>query len=377
MLEEPPRVRRPDVSALARRRARRRDGQAPGDRPPSAAELGQELQRVQGELGLSVTPLPLATPPPDRAGPAPATRQGEVVGRQRGDATAVAGAAATAAAVVAAGAGAGACRRRAGCRRPSMAMRPVGAADDDDEHGNTVTVGRPPPCRRTTTDVDRAASTRRRGASSSAPSPAVVCLLAVAISLLVFGRGDDDAGSTTVRPPATQILDVAPAGADRRRRSRRGPTSARSSCRGRPSATARRTCPLPGACRRRAGCSPQNTDAAVGHVRAPRGGHRHPVLPRRGDHRPTAASPPRATSPAADVSRFGPAIRWPAERAPTIRTETATRVVARPYGIVAAVASSDDRGSDRRRGRRRRSVDRRAAGVRDAAHRRLRRHRSR
>ena len=61
MLEDPPRVRRPDVprslaallvGAMAKR---------PDDRPASAGDLGAALQQVQAELGLPVTALPVAT----------------------------------------------------------------------------------------------------------------------------------------------------------------------------------------------------------------------------------------------------------------------------------------------------------------------------
>jgi len=205
MLEEPPRARRPDVSrsladVLAGAMAKR-----PGDRPPSAAALGQELQRVQGELGLSTTPLPLATPPPERAGPTPATRQGEVSGGSASDPPPVPPPPTVVSSLPAALAGS---PTDEPVSPASMAMRPVDAHDDEDEHGNTVTVGRPPVPSEDTTSSRDTHSTRRVVIGTVA---GVVCLLAVAISLLVFGRGsDDDASSTTVRPPATQILEVRP-----------------------------------------------------------------------------------------------------------------------------------------------------------------------
>jgi serine/threonine protein kinase len=209
MLEDPPRVRRSDVTrsladVLARAMAKR-----PGERPQSAAELGQELQRVQGELGLSMTPLPLATPPPARPGPAPATRQGEAVSGRPGEpATPDAVAPPPPPSPVSSGPVA-----PVSIDEPpspaSVAMRPLGAAPDDEEHGNTVTVGRAPvaPEDSTTTSATSDHSTRRIVIGTVA---GVVALLAVAISLLVFGRGGDDTTSTTVATPTTQILDVRP-----------------------------------------------------------------------------------------------------------------------------------------------------------------------
>ena len=176
MLEEPPRARRPDVSrsladVLAGAMAKR-----PGDRPASAGALGQELQRVQGELGLSVTPLPLATAPPDHSDdsgsdlPLSPVPPPPVV-----------------------------------TSMPAPSLDPPG-----DEHGKTVTVGRPVPSE-DATDAPASGdghSTRRIVIGTVA---GVACLLAVAISLLVFSRSsDDDSSETTVQPPATQILAVRP-----------------------------------------------------------------------------------------------------------------------------------------------------------------------
>ncbi len=93
----------------------------------------------------------------------------------------------------------------------SIAMRPIGAPDDDGEHGNTVTVGRAPAVDATSTttsgDHGGSVSTRRVVIGTVA---GMVCLLAVAVSLLVFGRGGDDDPTTTVPPPDTQILQVKP-----------------------------------------------------------------------------------------------------------------------------------------------------------------------
>ena len=175
----------------------------PADRPPSAAALGQALQRVQGDLGLSVTPLPLATPPPPRPATPAATRQGELSGDTAADAPlspvpqppAVAPAAATAPPSPA-----------------SMAMRPVDlpAGGGDDEVGRTVTVGRTPPVPESDTTSARPGghSTRRVVIGTVA---GVVALLAVAVSLLLFGRGGDgSSASTTVAPPPTQIVEIRP-----------------------------------------------------------------------------------------------------------------------------------------------------------------------
>ena len=201
MLEDPPRARRSDVSrsladVLAGAMAKR-----PADRPPSAAALGQELQRVQGELGLSVTPLPLATAPPDRSGPSP----GEVSGDSAADSplSPMPPPPPAAASVPSLDAG------DEPLSPASISIRPVEAVDDG-EHGNTVTVGRPVPSDEMTDTAAGAAghSTRRIVIGTVT---GVACLLAVAISLLVFSRSsDDDASSTTVRPPATQILEVRP-----------------------------------------------------------------------------------------------------------------------------------------------------------------------
>ena len=208
MLEDPPRVKRPDVSRALADVLAAGMSKRPGDRPQSAAELGQDLQRIQGELGLSVTPLPLAAPPPSRSGPSPATRQGEVSGDSGGVDAALAPppAAPTGPAVPPPP-----LATPADLATPaSMPMRPVGAGDDDGEHANTVTVGRAPlvPADTTTTaGHDEHTSTRRVVIGTVA---GVVCLLAVAISLLVFGRGGGGTATTTVPPSQTQIVDLRP-----------------------------------------------------------------------------------------------------------------------------------------------------------------------
>jgi hypothetical protein len=153
-----------------------------------------------------VTPLPLATAPPARLGPAPATRQGEVSGDSGSDlplSPVPPGPPESASLPAPVG--------EAPADEPaspaSVAMRPIGAVDDD-EHANTVTVGRAAVPTEDATATREAHSTRRVVIGTVA---GVVCLLAVAVSLLVFGSsGDDDTSSTTVRPPATQILEVRP-----------------------------------------------------------------------------------------------------------------------------------------------------------------------
>jgi serine/threonine protein kinase len=201
MLEAPPVLRRDDVprslaTLLARTMAKR-----PEDRPQSATELGQDLQRVQGELGLGVTPLPLATPPSPRSGPAAATRQGGT------DVAAPRPSVPPQPAPVLDG-------------RPSTAspppppvveIRPVGEpADDDDHHTHTVTVARgagaSPVPEHTTTQPGDPHTTRRVVLGTVA---AVVCLLAVALSLLLFGRDEADAPDDTT-PVVSQVVDIPP-----------------------------------------------------------------------------------------------------------------------------------------------------------------------
>jgi hypothetical protein len=150
----------------------------PADRPQTAAELGQELQRIQGELGLAVTALPLATPIPPRPPPSSATRQGQDAAPPPppppGDVD-------------------------------EVELRPV---DDDHDQGQTVTVGRAVPGTDAPTgEPGSDVSTRRVVLGTVA---GVVCLLAVAVSLLVFGRGDDDEPATSTVAPMTQVLPVKP-----------------------------------------------------------------------------------------------------------------------------------------------------------------------
>ena len=66
MLEAPPRMRRDDAPRGLSELLVRTMSKSPEERPVSAAAFGQELQRIQGELGLPVTALPLAAPPTAR-----------------------------------------------------------------------------------------------------------------------------------------------------------------------------------------------------------------------------------------------------------------------------------------------------------------------
>ena len=94
-----------------------------------------------------------------------------------------------------------------------VAIRPVGADDDSDGEGHTITVGRPVvrPTRSSHQPARRRseASTRRIVIGTAA---GVVCLLAVAASLFVFGRGGGDGSETTLPgPTTTQVVGLPPA----------------------------------------------------------------------------------------------------------------------------------------------------------------------
>lgn len=60
MLEPPPRPTRKDVPRSLSELISRAMSKLASDRPQSAAELGRAFQRIQGELGLSITSLPIA-----------------------------------------------------------------------------------------------------------------------------------------------------------------------------------------------------------------------------------------------------------------------------------------------------------------------------
>ena len=202
MVEDPPRAKRVDVPRSLAELLARTMAKQPADRPPSAAAFGQELQRIQGELGLSVTALPLATPLPPRAVAPPATRQGG-------------------AAVAPALPGAPAQPpppppppNAPTGGDPLVELRRVGedAGETDDldhDHGHTVTVGR------AVADIEAPAAdggsdaTMRRVVLGTVAG--VVCLLAVAVSLLVFGRrGDDEDTTGSTAPSTTQLLQFRP-----------------------------------------------------------------------------------------------------------------------------------------------------------------------
>ena len=280
MLEEPPRARRADVprslaDLLARTMAKR-----PEERPASAAELGQELQRVQGELGLPVTALPLATPLPPRPRPRRRrARAGAVVRRRRRSA-----------------AGAAAAAAPARSTPPASSCASSATSPTTTTHGHTVTVGRAVPAAdRADGDGDRT-STRRVVLGTVA---AVVCLLAVAVSLLLFGRGgdDDDDDDRRPAPTTTQLLQ---SGRRRRRASpslpaaEPGPVVVAWQAVGEPATG----CATRSA-RRPPTLQPQNTDRADAHVRRHR--RRRPaLLHRRRHHRRRPHLRPQRTSPASE-----------------------------------------------------------------------------
>jgi hypothetical protein len=197
MLEPPPQVRRTDAPRALGELLARTMSKSPDERPLSAAQFGQELQRIQGGLGLPLTALPLASPPPPVPALPAVSEQGK--GRAR-PATVVPPPPAPAASGI-----------DPVPPPPPVEIRPVGDAGDGDADGHTVTVGRAvvPPDEHDTRTVASEASTRRVVIGTVA---GVVCLLAVAASLLVFGRnaGDGGGGTTVVGPTTTQDLGLAP-----------------------------------------------------------------------------------------------------------------------------------------------------------------------
>jgi serine/threonine-protein kinase PknK len=208
MLEAPPRMRRDDAPRGLSELLVRTMSKSPEERPVSAAAFGRELQRIQGELGLPVTALPLAAAaPPPTAPPAPtALAQG---GRAEApvEAPAPLPSPAATAAEVAAG-------QPAERGELPVEIRPVGADGDDGGEGHTITVGRPvsrgdevhggPDVDTRTGAAVSEASTRRIVIGTAA---GVVCLLAVAGSLLFFGR-DGGGGSETTLPGPTTTQDL-------------------------------------------------------------------------------------------------------------------------------------------------------------------------
>ena len=244
MLEAPPKLRRDDVprslsTLLARTMAKR-----PEERPQSAAEFGQELQRVQGELGLGVTPLPLATPPPPRPGPMAATRQGGV------DAPPPpAPIVPPPAPVLAAADPASSCRRRRSSRSAPSTATATGTTTSTATRPRSPSPAGPsrssPSTRRDTTRTRPTAScwARRRRSCACSSSPCHCCC-----------SGVTPKTSRRTRPPSSAKSSTSRRRCRRTSPSRRPPTT-RSSWRGRPWVTVRSRCASRSS-RRRRGCSP-------------------------------------------------------------------------------------------------------------------------
>jgi hypothetical protein len=180
MLDDPPRIRRPDAPRGLADLLARSMSKTPSERSESAAALGRELQRVQGELGLPVTTLPVALTPDAAEVPA---------------------------------AGAAVAAPAAPAPHPGVAMMlPPSAPDalapaapfDDLADGETVTVARPAPAAEPARTVEQAAGTRRAVLATSA---AVVALLAVLAMVWFVGRSDGEQTSTTTVPPGDTIAD--------------------------------------------------------------------------------------------------------------------------------------------------------------------------
>ena len=176
MLEAPPRLRRDDVPRALSELLSRTMSKSPGERPMSAAEFGQELQAIQSGLGLPATALPLASAPPSPPADPVASEQSP----------------------------------------PAPPLPPPSAVEHPSvevhDAGDTVTVGRavtpPDEVDHSTGVASHEASTRRIVIGTVA---GVVCLLAVAASLLVFGRGGGSGGDTTVPgPTTTQVVGLPP-----------------------------------------------------------------------------------------------------------------------------------------------------------------------
>jgi hypothetical protein len=206
MLEPPPRLRRDDVPRALSELLARTMSKSPAERPVSASEFGQELQRIQGGLGLPVTALQVATPPPATS----ALEATEQRASRPPLPPPVGGSASDEAdpgrrARPAEG-------RDVEAAPPPVEIRAVGGDGEADGEGHTVTVGRPVvPAEEVelpTGARSSEASTRRVVVGTVA---GVVCLLAVAASLLVFSRGGDGGGETTLPgPTTTQVVGLPP-----------------------------------------------------------------------------------------------------------------------------------------------------------------------
>ena len=200
MLEEPPRTRRTDVPRALSQLLARTMAKLPEQRPRSAAEFGREVQRIQGELGLTVTALPLATTLAPRSQP-PVGGQGQAPPSSAETPAADPGSLPPP--------GAAAHGPPPGDPRVGGRDLDAGHVDHDHDQGNTVTIGREvAPADEPASDDGSEATARRVVLGTVA---GVVCLLAVAVSLLVFGRGGGDgSSSTTTGPTTTQLIGLKP-----------------------------------------------------------------------------------------------------------------------------------------------------------------------
>ena len=194
MLEEAPRAKRADVPRSLAELLARTMAKDPAARPLSAAAFGRELQRVQGELGLPVTALPLAGPEPDPtrlvpgpspdAGPTPVT----IPPRPPADAPGP-----------------------VPPPDPDPSIRVRGLDESDQDEGRTVTVARrsPPAAAPDDREGGGGPSTRRIVLGTAA---AVISLLAVAAALVVFGGALGDETDDTVAPTRSAAPDIVPIG---------------------------------------------------------------------------------------------------------------------------------------------------------------------
>ncbi len=168
ILEPPPRAEhapRPLAALLTRTMGKR-----PAERPESAAAFGEELRRIQTELGLTPTALPLAA-----------------------SSTPTASAAASADVLPPPVIGA-------------TESRPAPEPADDDA-GHTVTVARAPAPTETPPPEPEAGPNTRRILIGTAAG--VIGLLVVALSVFLLGRGgDDDTPAASTAPASTQVLPL-------------------------------------------------------------------------------------------------------------------------------------------------------------------------
>ena len=174
MLEPPPRAEhapRPLAELLAQTMSK-----LPADRPESAAAFGEELRRIQAELGFTPTVLPVAaaTAPPTAA-PTSSVSSGGVL-----PPPAIGGTA-------------------------SRAAQAPASADDD--AGHTVTVARAPAPAATPPPEPEAGPNTRRIVIGTAAG--IVGLLVIALSVFLLGQqGDDDTPAASTAPASTQVLPL-------------------------------------------------------------------------------------------------------------------------------------------------------------------------